>query len=48
MLGLQKKLHIHGELEEQIKLSFNFKKIMLSLNVLQWMKKTVFKQIQMR
>ncbi|MDP7978545.1 hypothetical protein [Bacillus multifaciens] len=40
MLALQKKLHIHGELEEQIQLSFDFKKIMLPLIVLQWIKQT--------
>ncbi|MEH6892049.1 hypothetical protein V7024_20710 [Bacillus sp. JJ864] len=40
MLALQKKLHIHGELEEQIQLSFDFKKIMMPLIVLQWIKQT--------
>ncbi|HDX9588344.1 TPA: hypothetical protein ROX98_001289 [Bacillus pseudomycoides] len=40
MVALQKKLHIHGELEEQIQLSFDFKKIMLPLIVLQWIKQT--------
>lgn len=41
MLGLQKKLQLHGELEEQIQISFNFNKIILPLIVLQWMKQTV-------
>lgn len=41
ILGLQKKLYLHGELEEQIQVSFNFNKIMLPLIVLQWMKQTV-------
>lgn len=40
MLALQKQLHIHGELEEQIQLSFDFKKIMMPLIVLQWIKQT--------
>lgn len=40
ILALQKKLHIHGELEEQIQLSFDFKKIMMPLIVLQWIKQT--------
>lgn len=38
MLALQKQLHIHGELEEQIQLSFDFKKIMIPLIILQWIK----------
>ncbi|ENQ3105642.1 hypothetical protein ACEOWJ_001625 [Bacillus cereus] len=42
MLALQKKLHIHGELEERIQLSFDFKKIMMPLIVLQWIKQTAF------
>lgn len=40
MLALQKQLHIHGELEDQIQLSFDFKKIMMPLIVLQWIKQT--------
>ncbi|MGE1217258.1 hypothetical protein [Bacillus toyonensis] len=40
MLALQKQLQIHGELEEQIQLSFDFKKIMMPLIVLQWIKQT--------
>ncbi|PEP55279.1 hypothetical protein [Bacillus pseudomycoides] len=40
MLALQKQLHIHGELEEQIQLSFDFKKIRIPLIVLQWIKQT--------
>ncbi|PDY44366.1 hypothetical protein [Bacillus pseudomycoides] len=38
MLALQKQLHIHGELEEQIQLSFDLKKIMIPLITLQWIK----------
>ncbi|SFH97255.1 MULTISPECIES: hypothetical protein [unclassified Bacillus (in: firmicutes)] len=41
MLALQKKLYLHGELEEQIQLSFDFKKIRMPLIVLQWIKQTV-------
>ncbi|MGE7875189.1 hypothetical protein [Bacillus paramycoides] len=48
MLVLQKKLHVHGELEEEIQLLFNFKKISIPLIVLQWMKQTTFQQIQMK
>ncbi|PGD55766.1 hypothetical protein COM38_07275 [Bacillus toyonensis] len=40
MLALQKQLRIHGELEDQIQLSFDFKKIMMPLIVLQWIKQT--------
>ncbi|ENQ3077059.1 hypothetical protein ACEOWG_000200 [Bacillus cereus] len=40
MVALQKKLHIHGELEEQVQLSFDFKKIMMPLITLQWIKQT--------
>ncbi len=42
MLALQKNLHIHGELEEQVQLSFDFKKIVMPLIVLQWIKQTAF------
>lgn len=41
VIGLQNQLHLHGELEDQIQVSFNFNKIMLPLIVLQWMKQTV-------